>query len=161
MENKQSDHAEPEVLSGWKDIARYLGKGVRTVQRYERELHLPVRRVSGTRGSVTTTKSDLDNWLKSSPTVQESFIRSIRIAQENLRSQLAQGTAERERLQAQMIALRNEVRASVREVRESTSKIRQQLNETRKRQDSMASVIRRYSKVSHLVSVDVKHRKPN
>ena len=30
-----------EIFSGWKDIANYLGKGVRTIQRYERELGLP------------------------------------------------------------------------------------------------------------------------
>src|SRR3984885_4315700 len=35
------------VLSSWKDIARYLGKGVRTVQRWERHLGLPVRRPIG------------------------------------------------------------------------------------------------------------------
>ena len=31
-----------QVLNGWKEIANYLGKGVRTVQRYEREFGLPV-----------------------------------------------------------------------------------------------------------------------
>jgi hypothetical protein len=56
-----------EVLSGWKEIASYLGKGVRTAQRYEHELRLPVRRPAGKpRGSVLTTKSDLDNWVRSS-----------------------------------------------------------------------------------------------
>ncbi len=53
-----------EILSGWKDIGNYLRKGVRTVQRYERELALPVRRPSGKqRGSVLATKSDLDSWV--------------------------------------------------------------------------------------------------
>jgi hypothetical protein len=56
----------PEVLSGWKDIANYMGKGVRTVQRYERELGLPIRRPSGrTRGSVLVTKAELDVWINS------------------------------------------------------------------------------------------------
>src|SRR5262252_146292 len=32
-----------EIMSGWKDIANYLGKGVRTLQRYEREGALPVK----------------------------------------------------------------------------------------------------------------------
>lgn len=53
-----------EVLSGWKDIGNYLGKGVRTVQRYERELGLPVRRPSAKqRGSVLATKGELDAWV--------------------------------------------------------------------------------------------------
>jgi hypothetical protein len=39
----------PEILSGWKDIANYLGKGVRTVQRYGREMGLPIHRPAGMR----------------------------------------------------------------------------------------------------------------
>ena len=33
-----------EVLSSWKDVALYLGKSVRTVQRWEVELGLPIHR---------------------------------------------------------------------------------------------------------------------
>lgn len=35
--------APPQFLTGWKEIANYLGKGVRAVQRYERKFGLPVR----------------------------------------------------------------------------------------------------------------------
>jgi hypothetical protein len=57
---------QSRILSGWKDIANYLGEGVRTVQRYERELGLPVRRPAGkTTGSVTVVKSELDAWVAS------------------------------------------------------------------------------------------------
>lgn len=57
-----------EILSGWKEIANHLGKGVRTVQRYERELGLPVRRVGGRlAGSVIATKAELDGWVTASP----------------------------------------------------------------------------------------------
>ena len=56
------------VLSGWKDIANYLGQAVRTVQRYEYELGLPVHRPAGKlRGSVIAVKSDLDAWVASKP----------------------------------------------------------------------------------------------
>ena len=59
---------KPEVLSGWKEIANYLGKGVRTVQRYEWELGLPVRRPAGKpRGSVIATRAELDAWVMASP----------------------------------------------------------------------------------------------
>ena len=57
---------EPQaVLSCWKDIASYLGKGVRTVQRWEQELSMPVRRPNGggLKGPVTARKADLDQWL--------------------------------------------------------------------------------------------------
>lgn len=57
-----------EVFSGWKDIANYLGKGVRTVQRYERELKLPIDRPAGkSRGAVIATKVELDAWITAGP----------------------------------------------------------------------------------------------
>jgi len=57
-----------EVLHSWKEIATYLGFGVRTVQRYEVELRLPVRRVAGkTRSAVLALKGDLDTWVRNSP----------------------------------------------------------------------------------------------
>ena len=63
------DAGRPEILSGWKDIANYLGKGVRTVQRYERELGLPIHRPAGkSLGSVIATKAELDRWVAAGPT---------------------------------------------------------------------------------------------
>src|SRR5215472_3810487 len=60
--------ARLEIISGWKDIANYLGKGVRTVQRYEHELGLPIRRPAGKQsGSVIATKAELDGWITASP----------------------------------------------------------------------------------------------
>jgi hypothetical protein len=53
---------ELEIMSGWKDIANYLGKGVRTVQRYERALGLPIRRPGKASGYVMATKAELDAW---------------------------------------------------------------------------------------------------
>jgi hypothetical protein len=38
---------QPPVLSSWKDIANHLGKGLRTVQRWELEGGLPVHRPHG------------------------------------------------------------------------------------------------------------------
>jgi hypothetical protein len=57
-----------QVFSGWKEIANYLGKGVRTVQRYEREVGLPIHRIAGkTQGSVISTKAELDDWVSAGP----------------------------------------------------------------------------------------------
>lgn len=36
-----------DVLNSWKEVATYLGRGIRTVQRWERELGLPIRRPRG------------------------------------------------------------------------------------------------------------------
>jgi hypothetical protein len=59
-------NSKAHVLNSWKEIASYLGRGVRTVQRYERAFALPVRRVSSDagRGSVVAFTNDLDNWLR-------------------------------------------------------------------------------------------------
>ena len=56
--------AIPGRLDGWKEIAAHLGRGVRTAQRWERELGLPVRRL-GTGGAevVYAFKEELDAWL--------------------------------------------------------------------------------------------------
>jgi len=54
------------VLSSWKEIGAYLGRSVRTVQRMEVELGLPVRRPRGhARSSVMAIPHELDTWLKS------------------------------------------------------------------------------------------------
>ena len=53
----------PARLSGWKEIASYFGKGVRTVQRWEREMSLPVRRFGyGRSETVYALVSDLERW---------------------------------------------------------------------------------------------------
>lgn len=70
------------VLTGWKEIAHYLKKGVRTVQRYEREFSLPIRRVSGNAtGSVIATRMDLDKWLSDSRARTDSIVGLTSIAQ--------------------------------------------------------------------------------
>ena len=51
-------------LSSWKEIATYLGREVRTVQRWEKNADLPVRRLlHAQRGSVFAYTADLDAWL--------------------------------------------------------------------------------------------------
>ena len=53
-------------LDSWKEIAAYLGRGVRTVQRWEREEGLPVHRLAhAERGSVFADPAELTEWWKS------------------------------------------------------------------------------------------------
>jgi TolB-like protein/Flp pilus assembly protein TadD len=50
-------------LDSWKEIAAYLKKEVRTVQRWEKSSGLPVRRLAhGKLGTVFAYKPDLDTW---------------------------------------------------------------------------------------------------
>ena len=59
-ENEPSSNQE---LNSWKEIASHLERGVRTVQRWESELGLPVRRTGrGKRGAVYALVSELDLW---------------------------------------------------------------------------------------------------
>lgn len=56
----------PRRLNSWKEIAIYLGREVRTVQRWEKFEQLPVRRLSHKeRGTVYAFTSELDAWLES------------------------------------------------------------------------------------------------
>ena len=50
------------ALSSWKEIAQFFGKGVRTVQRWETQYGLPVRRTLGD-GSVLAIPDELNTWL--------------------------------------------------------------------------------------------------
>jgi hypothetical protein len=70
--NKEMSPSDPAMLTCWKDIAHYMGKGVRTVQRWEQEFGLPVRRPNGTqhKAAVTAIPRELDEWLESSWSVR-------------------------------------------------------------------------------------------
>jgi hypothetical protein len=105
----------PQFLSGWKEIANYLGKGVRTVQRYERELRLPVRRPAGQpRGSVIATKAEIDAWVAASP-IREAFYlpRMASNTAETTWASIENGAAEMQRLRDQMRSLRAELRSTI------------------------------------------------
>jgi hypothetical protein len=57
--------AAPAVLLGWKQIARYLGKSVRTVQRWEHELGLPVRKIdTQTKSEVVAFVTEIKVWVR-------------------------------------------------------------------------------------------------
>ncbi|MBZ5617764.1 MAG: hypothetical protein LAQ69_03360 [Acidobacteriia bacterium] len=59
-----------ERLDSWKDIARYLNRDVRTVQRWEESSGLPVHRRAPGRlkgNPVYAYKSELETWLRQTP----------------------------------------------------------------------------------------------
>ena len=57
--------APRDVLAGWKEIAVFLGRSVRTVQRREKAIGLPVRRLKSTGRSIAyALRSELAAWLK-------------------------------------------------------------------------------------------------
>ena len=53
------------TLNSWKEIAIYFNRGVRTVQRWESELGLPVHRLgSGPRSPVFAYPPELESWVQ-------------------------------------------------------------------------------------------------
>ncbi|MBI4472648.1 MAG: beta-propeller fold lactonase family protein [Acidobacteria bacterium] len=60
-----ADTSSRERLESWKEIAAYLKRDIRTIQRWEKTEHLPVHRHWHSRGrSVYAFKNELDEWLK-------------------------------------------------------------------------------------------------
>jgi len=70
--NQVTNRRKRGILQSWKEIASYLGLGVRTVQRYESRFALPVHRPAArSRSSVAAFADELDAWLRQSPTLRQ------------------------------------------------------------------------------------------
>jgi hypothetical protein len=55
---------DADRLNGWKEIASFLGKGIRTAQRWERDFGLPVRRLGANGGEIVfASKSEIAQWM--------------------------------------------------------------------------------------------------
>jgi DNA-binding transcriptional regulator YiaG len=54
--------ANQNLLSSWKEIAAFFGKGVRTVQRWETRMGLPVHRPGHIRSIVLADPEELRRW---------------------------------------------------------------------------------------------------
>jgi len=57
---------DPDRLNGWKEIASFLGKGVRTAQRWEKDYCLPVHRLGREGGEIIfASRREISDWLES------------------------------------------------------------------------------------------------
>ncbi len=66
-----------DCLNSWKEIASYLGRQVRTVQRWEKEEGLPVHRLPHKKqGSVYAYKAELDGWRARRPALVEDAVEA-------------------------------------------------------------------------------------
>jgi len=77
---RQTAVTGPVMLNSWKEIASYLDRGVRTVQRWERELGLPVHRIGkGKRSPVYAITTELKLWLSTAeiPHAQKAAPRPV------------------------------------------------------------------------------------
>jgi len=65
MKHEAGSQPESGRLESWKEIAGYLRRGTRTVQRWEREEALPVHRLQHEKlGSVYAYRAELDAWFE-------------------------------------------------------------------------------------------------
>ena len=86
------------LLNSWKEIAAFLDRGVRTVQRWEREQGLPVHRIGNSpRAAVFAFQEEVLLWLRS---------RENMLVSENLRIETAQLIAQAQLLEQRAKELR-------------------------------------------------------
>lgn len=107
---QKTNKSEPEFLNSWKEIANYMGRGVRTLQRYELQYGLPVRRPSGkSRSAVIATRAEIDAWVAAAP-IREKYELAKAAQGQRLPSMaaMADGLAKMQELRSQMLALRAE-----------------------------------------------------
>jgi hypothetical protein len=97
-----------KVLQGWKEIASYLDRGVRTVQRWEAMFGLPVHRPAGrSYSAVLAIDEEVDHWLSTTKLLHEGGWE-IRI-HEHLQAEVVRLQTECDRLRAQFGSTRNEL----------------------------------------------------
>jgi|HubBroStandDraft_6_1064221.scaffolds.fasta_scaffold310515_1 hypothetical protein len=90
------------VIAGWKDIGRYLGKGIRTVQRWECELGLPVRRThEGPKPGVVAVKAEIDAWVQALGLRDDRKANRMRALLQSLRELRAENQELRRQLEAE------------------------------------------------------------
>jgi len=78
--NTKEISSAANLLRSWKEISAYLALGVRTVQRYESKLGLPVHRPDGgKRYAVWAFSDEIDAWLKRPESVRVEVQRTARI----------------------------------------------------------------------------------
>ncbi len=92
------------ILSSWKEVARYIGKGVRTVQRWERNSGLPVRRPMAGCSAIIAYTEELDAWLKRVPTPEPEI--------EQLRAKVKELQAENENLRRTLTYITSSVKSA-------------------------------------------------
>lgn len=58
------DPLTSSTLVSWKEIAAYLGRGVRTVQRWEKTMQLPIHRFAMSKSGVFAYPAEIEAWLR-------------------------------------------------------------------------------------------------
>ena len=99
---------DAQFLTCWKEIARYLGKGVRTIQRWETTMQLPVHRPEGShkKSSIFVSTEELDVWMHERMTIRPRLPADTSLS-EDLSHLRDENAALRSRLEIAERRLRN------------------------------------------------------
>lgn len=125
----------PQFLSSWKEIANYLGKGVRTVQRYEVQFGLPIRRPAArSRASVVATRAEIDAWVAACPIRSEFRLARGGVAStsSSARESVHQAIREMHQLREQTADLRAEIRDALHLLMASLDTLRNEVSSQRR-----------------------------
>jgi hypothetical protein len=91
------------VIAGWKGIGRYLGKGTRTVQRWEHDLGLPVRRShDGSKPGIMAVPAEIDAWVQARRLRSGELIDPCKFEREQLLQSLEELRSENGKLRWQL-----------------------------------------------------------
>jgi hypothetical protein len=104
-----------QILNGWKEISDHIQRGVRTAQRWEVLLGMPVHRpASKNRSAVVAFSDELDRWLSrtapGTPSANGEGSEKALIRMHHNLSTLTRHTSE---LASQTMALRQQLRCSL------------------------------------------------
>lgn len=115
------------ILNSWKEISGYIGRGVRTVQRWEELYGLPVHRAAGRdRSAVYALSDEVDAWLRLGK------MHDVPKPQRDVTSD----SAERYRL---LLERTSTLVERLRELRKQSALIREQLAQGREQHDNRNS----------------------
>ena len=115
------------VLNSWKEIATYLGRGVRTVQRWEHDLAMPVRRPRAkSRSAVLALPEEIDAWLRTAPSHELDHVPTTTKVHDKVI--LAETIAAAEDLRHQCKTLRTEHHRALAHLMENLRSLNESVN---------------------------------
>ena len=114
----KSQSSTAPTLNSWKEIAVYLGRGVRTTQRWEQELRLPIHRIRPTRHSpVFAYISELDEWIRRHANPAHKSLLRYQI-DDKLKERIRANLERMQRLQQQLGETRRTHQELIRELQQ-------------------------------------------
>jgi hypothetical protein len=86
-----------DLLTSWKEIANYLGRTPRTVQRWEKEFHLPVHRPAHKQSRLVVADTDeLDTWAIEHSNLDDDSTQGEAVEARSLSKEILQEIARKE-----------------------------------------------------------------